>query len=288
MRTLLLLSLLAVGAQALSAQAPAQTPPPKTTPPKTAAPAPAPAQPQKPPPAQPRQARPRAQQPAGRSGMAMTVTDAQGGTLGGIRVEVMGPSDRSGETDGSGQLNFPGLQAGTYRLRFSGDAVTAFEREIVVRAGQIASFDVMLNPAPPPKVVTAPAASAAAAAPPPAPAVGPSGQPQTLSLYDMAEKELGSRQPRREILVACSGSSRTTLVLLTTENQPQRLYENAEVSYYVLGGQATVRVANADTQLNAGGYVAVPRGVPFSIARRGRQPLSLLAILNGEPCEQAK
>jgi mannose-6-phosphate isomerase-like protein (cupin superfamily) len=191
---------------------------------------------------------------------------------------------RMGDTNDGGQVNFPGLQAGTYRLRFSADAVTPFEREVTLTRGQVANLDITLTPAPPPKEVRVPApASAPAKAP-----VGPAGQPQALSLYDMAEKELAGKQPRREILVSCSGNTRSTMVLLVSQDQPQRIYETAEVTYYVLGGQATIRIGGADHMLAAGGYASVPRGVPFAITRRGRTPLSLLSVLSGEPCEEAK
>ena len=98
--------------------------------------------------------------------MALTVTDARGGTLAGIQVEADGPSDRSGETNTSGQINFTAMQPGTYRVRFSGDEVITFEREILVRAGQVASADIVLTPAPPPE------RPAPADPPPPAPAAG--------------------------------------------------------------------------------------------------------------------
>jgi hypothetical protein len=42
------------------------------------------------------------------------------------------------------------------------------------------------------------------------------------------------------------------------------------------------------TPLAAGGYVAIPRGTPFAIARRGNRPLSLLSVLSGAPCEEAR
>ena len=91
--------------------------------------------------------------------MAITITNPQGGTLSGINVELMGATARSGVSNDSGQMNFPGLQAGTYRLRFSGNEVITLERDVTLRAGEIADVDVTLNPAPPPpKVVAAPAA----------------------------------------------------------------------------------------------------------------------------------
>lgn len=290
MKTLLLLSLLTATAVVAAQQAPApapnqpkqQTPAPTspTTPAKPATPATTkPAQPR------PRTTAPRAEADGGRSGVAMVVTDMRGATLPGVHVELTGPTMRMGETNDGGQINFPGLQAGTYRLRFSHDAVTPFEREVTLRGGQVANLDITLTPAPPPKEIRVPAPAAAA---PPAAPIGPTGEPQALSLYDLAEKELATKQPRREILISCSGNTRSTMVLLVSQDQPQRLYEKAEVSYYVLGGQGNIRVANADHMLAAGGYVAVPRGVPFAIMRRGRNPLSLLSVLSGEPCEQAK
>ena len=43
-----------------------------------------------------------------RGGMAITVTDATGATIPGVRIAADGPTQRSGETNGSGQANFPG------------------------------------------------------------------------------------------------------------------------------------------------------------------------------------
>ena len=79
----------------------------------------------------------------------------------GVRIAAEGPTQRGGETNGSGQANFPGLQGGVYRLRFDGDAVVSFEKEVTVRGGQVLAVDVMLNPAkkaapPPPAPVAAP------------------------------------------------------------------------------------------------------------------------------------
>jgi mannose-6-phosphate isomerase-like protein (cupin superfamily) len=218
--------------------------------------------------------------------MAITVTDMRGATIPNVHVEMSGPTNRMGETDNSGQLSFPGLQAGTYRLRFSGEPVTSFEREVTLRAGQIADLDVTLSAAPPKP--EAPAPTPAPPAAPAAPLVGPSGQPQVTSLYDLAEKELRAKQPRRELLVSCSGNTRSTIVFIGSQEQPQRIYEDAEVSYYVLGGEATFRVGGKDAALQAGGYVAIPRGTPFSIARRGNRALSLLSVLSGSPCEEAR
>src|SRR5688572_8220492 len=136
-----------------AAQQPAKPAPPTTTAPKPAPPAPAGQT------TTPAPRRPAAAAPAGgaRGGMAITVTDAGGGTIGGVKVTSDGPTPRNGETNASGQLNFPGLLGGTYRLRFDGDAVVSFEREVTVRPGQVLAVDVMLNAAkkvPPPPAPT--------------------------------------------------------------------------------------------------------------------------------------
>lgn len=215
--------------------------------------------------------------------MAITAIDPKGATIPGVSVDLTGPTPRNGVTNASGQINFPGLQAGTYRVRFSGDAVIAFEREVSVRAGQVADLDIVLNPAPTPAHVDAPPP------PPPPPAqLGPAGRPQVVSIVNLVERDLVSgNAPRKDTLVACSGNTRTMLVQLN-QPQPTRVYEGAESVYYVVAGEGTVVIDDRDVALEAGGYVSVPRGTAHSLTRRGRRPLILLAILSGEPCEEAR
>ena len=298
--TLLISCVVATGTfvGAAGQQAPTQprpTSPPQTTKPATpptgqpATPAPAPAapatgQPTAPAPAPVRRA-PAA--PTGRAGMAITVTTPAGATLPGIRVEVVGSTDRTAETNGSGQLSFPGMQAGNYRLRFSGEDVVTFERELSLRPGQVLAVDVALNPAPkppPPPPAPAPAPVVAAA---PKTVTGPTGQPQSLSVVDLLEKEFVGRNPRRESLLSCSGSTRTTM-LQVNEPLPERMYADADVVYYVLGGEGTMRLNGKDSRIATNGFLSVPRGASHSFERRGNRPLVLLAVLGGEPCEAAK
>lgn len=316
MRNVLLLSFIFAGALTLAAQTPSSPPaqgkpapapaaaaPAKQTPPAATAPAnPAPATAAKPSgqtsttgtgTAKPRPTsgtRTTTPAPPARSGITLNVADMSGRSLQGVKVEVDGPTIRQDETNASGQANFASMQAGTYRLKFSGEHVTTFEREVTLTSGKILNFDITLNPAPPPREIVK---EVAPPAPPPAPVavVGPPGEAQLTSLYDLAENELKSRTPRREMLVACSGNLRTTMILLADKDQsslPKRMYDSAEVSYYVLGGEATMRVGDTEKNLAAGGYAAVPRGTPVTIARKGNKPLSLLSVLSGEPCEQAK
>ena len=284
MRMFLLSSFAVIGVIALSAQAPSAPakPPQETTPqPKpapapgatTPAPAPAPAQPRRAPAAT-----------TSRGGMAITVTDPKGLTLSGIQVSVSGATTRSGETNSSGNLSVTGLMAGTYRLRFDGEKWISFEREVTLRSGQVLDVDVSLNPAPEPPPPPPPAP---APAPEPATQVGPKGQVQTISIPDWLEKEFVGREPRRETILSCSGNERTTMLQLN-DPMPQRLYDAADVVYYVVAGEGTVTVDGKASRIPTSAFISVPRGTPHSFERRGNRPLMLLAVLGGEPCERAK
>ena len=226
---------------------------------------------------------PAPQAPA-RAGMAITVTNPLGATLPGVHVKVLGASDRGGDTNTSGQISFTGVQAGTYRVQFSDDDVVSFEKEIVLRAGQTATVDVALNAAAPPPEPLPPPEPVA----PPTPPVGPAGEPRTLSIVDLIEKELvASDQPSRYTLVSCSGNTRSTLVQLN-QDQPRRLYDTADITYYVIASAGAVRIGESDTALSAGGFVSIPRGTSHSLLLRDRRPLMVLATLSGTPCEEPR
>ena len=220
--------------------------------------------------------------------MVITATTPKGATLRGIHVSVAGPLTRDGDTDDNGTIRFTGMRAGTYRVRFSGADVVTFEREVVIPANRSVDVDVTLNPAesrPAPPPPPPPPTQERVLVPAP---VGPAGQPRTLSIVDLAEKELISRnQPRRDTLVACSGNTRSMLVQLNQE-QSQRLYESAETLLYVVAGEGGVRLGGRDSAVAPGSFVSIPRNVPYAISRRGNRPLILLSVLAGEPCDQAQ
>jgi mannose-6-phosphate isomerase-like protein (cupin superfamily) len=221
--------------------------------------------------------------------MAITVTDGKGTVFSDVTVELTGvasgSTSASGKTNAAGQLSFPGLRAGTYHLRFSSDEVIAFEREVTLKAGEIAPLRITLTAAPassPPPAAAPPPAPA----PPPRPVVGPLGEPQLGSLTNLADRERNAKE-RKEVLLSCSGNTRNVLLVLTNE-QPQRVYEGAESTYYVISGQGAATVGKINSLITTGSFIAVPRGTPFSLARQGNRPLALLWTLSGEPCEAAR
>ena len=279
----LLLSLLMAQAATPAKPAPQPQPTPATTPAKPAPQPPSTTAP-KPAPAQPRTTT--ARQPASTAvaGIAIVVTDGTGMPLEDVTVELSGAGSNTLKTNAAGQVNFPGLRAGTYRLRFSGDEVVQFEREVTLKAGAIEKVAITLTAAPPPPkpVVAAPVAPA----PPPQPAVGPVGTPQLGSLTKLADRERNTKE-RRDILLSCSGNTRNMLVVLTGE-QPQRIYDTAEATYYVISGQGAAIVGKIQSVISEGSFVSVPRGTSFVLARQGNRPLTMLWTLSGEPCETAK
>jgi hypothetical protein len=117
--------------------------------------------------------------------------------------------------------------------------------------------------------------------------LGPKGEPATIAIVDLLEKEFVGRQPRRETLLSCSGLERASMIQLN-EPLPTRLYENADAIYYVLGGEGSIQMNGRETRLGLNAFASVPRGTSHSFSRRGNRSLVLLAVLSGEPCEQAR
>jgi mannose-6-phosphate isomerase-like protein (cupin superfamily) len=208
----------------------------------------------------------------------ITVTDLSGAPLADVHVLLTGSLDRSGTTPASGTVKFDGLRPGTYRLRFQKEGYVLFEREIDVRAGQ---------PAPNPSVALAPAA--APPAPPPAPepkpaALPPPGKAITVNLPDYIERNLiTNSQPQKVSQVSCSGVG-NTLLWQVREPWENRQHEKADAMLYVIAGDGMLRLGTADVPVVAGSFTQVPRGTTYSITRRGRNPVIILATLVGEPC----
>jgi hypothetical protein len=211
----------------------------------------------------------------------ISVTDQSGSPIPDVRVNLTGSLDRSGSTQSDGTIRFDGLRPGTYRLRFTKDGFTTFEREIEVRAGQPAPApSVALTAAPPPPAPPPPPAET----PKPAP-LPPPGKPMSLSVPDFIERNfITNSQPQKVSPVGCSGLANTVLWQIR-EPWTDRQHAGADALLYVVGGEGTIRLDGRDTPLMAGSFASVPRGMAYNLTRRGRNPLIVLATLAGEPCQ---
>lgn len=254
---------------AVAGEARQQTPP--------AQPAPQPSQPQQ---------KPRTAQPSrgggGGSTLTVEVTDKSGNGLAAVHVAAAGPVDRSGETGQTGSIAFRSMRGGTYRLRFEHEGFTTLERELVMRGGQSTTVSVALTAAP---VKPAPAPE-----PPPAPDPEPARstrvvEPRSLSLLDFLDKNLIGGEPQKTTLLACAEGGTARLVQVRDPLDEE--HADVDEILYVVAGGGTVRMRNQDTRMSAGHFALVPRGMPHSLRREGRNPLILLSVLAGSPCDES-
>jgi mannose-6-phosphate isomerase-like protein (cupin superfamily) len=208
------------------------------------------------------------------------VTDLSGAPLSDARVILTGSLDRSGSTATNGTVKFDGLRPGTYRLRFEIEGFVLFERELEVRAGQPPpNPSVALSPAP--KVDPSPPPAPEPAKPAPLP---PPGKAITVNVPDFLERNfITNTQPQKVSEVGCSGLAHTVLWQVR-EPWEDRTHDTSDVMLYVVGGEGTVRIGATDLALRAGSFAQIPRATPYSITRRGRNPIIILATLVGEPC----
>lgn len=213
------------------------------------------------------------------------ITDGAGRAIENVTVNVMGPVDREVKSPASGATRIEGLRAGTYRVRFTHDKFITFEKEIVWRAGTAQpELAITLNPAPtppPPPPAPAPAPEPAKPAPPSLP---PPGTAKSLSLLEFIERNfISGREPQKENLLGCSGLGQAILWQVR-DPWNGRQHDSADGMIYVVAGDGTIRIGDRDHAVTNGSFAVVPRGTSYSISRRGRNPVIILAMLAGAPC----
>lgn len=272
MRTLCALLLGLTIPVAATATQTAQTPPAQTPPATQPAPA-------KPAPKAPKAAA----NNASRTALAMTlqVTSRAGAGLGDVKVTIDGPVSRDATTDDGGVARFPNVKPGTYRVRFENPKYVTFEKELTLKAGQSQAFDISLDDAP------APPPAPAAPPKPAAPALGTPGDPKAVNIADFLDKNLiGNREPMKRTALGCSGLLESDLLQLR-DPMPEKSHDTYDETLYVVAGQGTIKLAGHETNLEPASFVVVPRGTPYSLARRGSKPLILISTYAGEPCAGA-
>jgi mannose-6-phosphate isomerase-like protein (cupin superfamily) len=220
--------------------------------------------------------RPRPRTPAA---LAIVIRNQSGTPLPDVRIVVSGEGSKEAKTDANGSASIAAIHDGEYRLRFERDGFVTLERDVTVKNGQPSGIEVVLNPAPPPPPPPEPT-------PTPAPQAGPSGPPVNVSIPDFLDKNSIGRDPLKESVLGCTGDS-TTRVLQIRDALAVHTHAALDEVIYIVAGEGTVRLGGQASAISAGSLAVIPRGVPHALERRGRNPLTVLSMLAGAPCQAA-
>jgi mannose-6-phosphate isomerase-like protein (cupin superfamily) len=204
-----------------------------------------------------------------------------------VRVVVSGPASQEINTDATGIASLGTIRDGSYRLRFEREGFITLEREFSVTNGQPSEIAVALSvaPAPPPPPVEPVAPPPDPIVPPAPPPVAsePSGPPVFVAIPEFLDKNYIGRAPLKESVLGCLGSS-TTRVLQLHDALAEHTHADMDEILYVVAGEGTVRIHDTSSVMAAGSLSIIPRGVPHTIERRGKNPMIVLSTLSGAPC----
>jgi mannose-6-phosphate isomerase-like protein (cupin superfamily) len=104
-----------------------------------------------------------------------------------------------------------------------------------------------------------------------------------LSVPDLAERSLGGREPVRTVPIGCSGLSQAQLfVVRETREVPARI--DADEMLYIVAGEGTMQLSGKAQIVTPGWFSIVPRGMTYSVTRKGKNPTVLLSIIGGQAC----
>jgi mannose-6-phosphate isomerase-like protein (cupin superfamily) len=209
------------------------------------------------------------------------VTDALGVPLADVKVTTQGPVAREGVTGPDGSVRFANMRAGTYRMRFAREGSITLERDITARAGEPLAIDVSLNAAPPaPKMPEPPKAAVSEPGTKPLP---PGGEPKVVPIPLFLEKNFIGREGRKESPLGCTPTGTATLHQLR-EAWLNHTHEDADEWLYVVAGEGTLRIVNADQRITAGTFSSIPHSIGHALLPTGRNPLIVISVLSGPPC----
>ena len=245
--------------------------------------APAPAQPAPAAPAAPRPAAPRpAPRPAAGLTLTIQVTDRVGAPLGNTQVSITGPLTREGTTSEDGVLRVTGLRAGTYRMHFEHEGSITLERDLVVPPSQPTLLaDISMTPAPPPPKAPEPEKPAESES---TRGLPPPGEPKVTPVPLYLEKNFIGREPRKDSVLGCTPTSTATLHQLR-EVWTAHTHDDADEWIYVVAGEGTLRIGNAEQKIQPGTFSLVPHTMNHTLLPQGRNPLIVISVLAGPACK---
>ena len=207
--------------------------------------------------------------------LAISVTDASGTPLSGVRVSVEGPTSRQTRTE-RGRVAIEELPPGTYKLRFDLDGYVPFERDLIARGAKPIDVKVTLTALPKPP------AAPAAPPPPPKPEIL-KVSPESIDIPSFYEKNRAGGGASKSTPLTCATAG-TAVLLQMREPLEEHAHGDADEFAYVVAGEGTARVGGTDHRLQGGVLVMIPRTIPHSFNVRGRNPLVVMSIKAGMPC----
>ena len=101
----------------------------------------------------------------------------------------------------------------------------------------------------------------------------------------LAEKSLGGREPVRMLSIGCSGVS-TAQLIVVRDSIPTAAHPNRDEMLYVVAGEATLNLGQRAQAVTPGWLSVVPRGTPYALTRKGRNPVVLLSFVAGPACTE--
>ena len=204
------------------------------------------------------------------------VTDRHGKPLPSAHVMVNGETERQGNTNKAGRVVFTNLEPGSYTLRVERDKFITFEKDFDVRAqrGPVPVFAALSPLASLPPRASRTTTSAR-------PTVV-QAEPQSVSIPELVEKNFSRNRAVKESPIGCSGLTGARLIQVT---EPMAALDaSAEEMLYVVAGEATLTIGDKTDKVKSGWFSIIPRGVPYTLMRTGRNPVILLSVLGSQPC----
>lgn len=217
------------------------------------------------------------------STLRVQVTADPPAPIAGAHISVIGPALRDAAANSDGAAAFTGIAPGTYRVRAEADGFITLEKDVTLKAGVPQTAKLVLSKAPPAPEPPPPPVAPPPPPPPPAP-TGVRGEPRSLSMTDLAERSLGGREAVKVVPVSCSGTTSSRLVVVK-ESLPMASYDDADEQLYLIAGEGVMTLDGKDQPLQPGWFAAIPRDTKFAMTKKGRNPMVLLSVIAGRPCQ---
>jgi mannose-6-phosphate isomerase-like protein (cupin superfamily) len=211
--------------------------------------------------------------------LVVRVLNKSGNPITNGTVTATGPVSAEAAIDETGRARLTGLRAGRYTVRIAAEGFETAERTATVSTG---TRELLVSLAATPNVEAPPPP------PPPPKPESPAGEPTTVTVKAFLDKNrIGKDEGIKRTDVGCTAQSKVTLVQLREPLETQQ-YKNVDTVIQVLEGEGTLRLGERDVPFVESAVFVIPRGIPYSVTRSGRDAVVLLVTLAGLPCTTQK